>query len=169
MAEYPWAPAYVTQAPDSISKPWTRVGKELPVPVLHPAITLYWESSGYDNSIEETLSLAAPSPALLGVGIEVRMSGTRTDAAYTNPSTLENGPNVLLARRSMLEDMMRARGLDIVWIMTGEKMLLGGPMGGDGWVGRLEISAVGSFTDGVWLERRTSYLHDREGGRTKLE
>lgn len=169
IGEYPWAPAYTTQYPESISKPWTRLGDKLPVPVLHPAITLFGESSGYDNSIEESLNMAAPSPALLGTSIDTRAGRTPADAAYRNPSGLDGGPDVLLGRRSLLEDRMRARGLEIVWILTGEKILIGGPMWTDDWVGRLEISAVGSFHRDHWQERRTTFLHEKEGQRTKLE
>jgi hypothetical protein len=65
LGEYAWATAFKTQASRQVGR-WMRLG-EMPVLTLRPAATYYWESRGYDRSIEDTLSVSLPVPALVPV------------------------------------------------------------------------------------------------------
>lgn len=173
LGEYPWAPAFVTQHEAQIDQPWTRLDRRLPVPVLQPAVTYYWESNGYDASLEQTINLSMPAPTLIssrGASGVRSWPCERAKALFYNPSLAEPGPDVLLGRTSEFRAWLERRGCDLVWLLTGEKLVLEDRFGGDEkeWIGRLEISAVGYFTAHGWREWRVAFLNRGEGRRAQL-
>ncbi len=156
MGEYPWAPSFSTQYGSMLADPWVSLDARLPVSVLQPDVTLYWESGGYDRSIESTVSISAPAPALLGrdIGVWRRRRG---HAEFRNPALIQRGPNALLARASSFHEGLRSRKWKVVWLLTGEKLVIGGDLGSDYWPGRLDISGVGVITKSGWRERITTH------------
>jgi hypothetical protein len=173
LGEFPWAPAFDTQHPFHIERPWTRLNGRLPVPVIQPAVRYYWESNGYDSSLENTINVSMPAPAFIrsreSLGTD-SWPHRRSQALFHNPSLAQPGPDALLARASAFQEWLDRRKLDLVWLATGEKLVIGGGFvgGTDEWSGRLEISAVGCFSGSGWREWRTSYMNHGAGNRVKL-
>jgi hypothetical protein len=89
---------------------------------------------------------------------------------YYNPSLVVDGPDALLARAVAFRKRLDRRRLDVVWLMTGEKLLIGDNLRGEReeWVGRLELSAVGCFIGGEWREWHVGYINRGHGSREPL-
>jgi hypothetical protein len=79
------------------------------------------------------------------------------------------GPDALLACTTAFRRWLARKGYDVVWFMTGEKLMIGGGhlSRDDDWEGRLEISAVGCFVDGAWREWSVAFLNRGSGLRTR--
>jgi hypothetical protein len=173
LGEHPWAPAFRTQYATNSEVGWTRLNGRLPVPVLRTAVSYHWESSGYDQSIDETLNVSLPAKALLRrprQGAPRQWPQPRTKALYLNPSLSEGGPDALLARAVEFRKWLDGHELDVVWLMTGEKLIVGDQFrsGRDVWPGRLEISAVACFRDGKWWDSHVGYINGGKGTREPI-
>jgi hypothetical protein len=90
---------------------------------------------------------------------------------FYNPSLVTRGPDALLARASAFRGWLNRRGLEVVWLMTGEKLIIGETFrsGREDWPGRLEISAVGYFRGSEWCEWGVGVLNRGDGKRIRLE
>jgi hypothetical protein len=168
LGEFTWAPSYTTQSGGTIDKPWRRLARKSNVRVIPTTTTYYWESGGYDMSLEGAINLATPAPTLIGT----RPTGwrrSRAQADLYNPSITGTGPDALLAREQSLSPWLGKRKLGIFWIMTGEKILIGGGIGErDDWEGRLEFSEVVIFDRGHWSSERVVYLNSGHRQRKRL-
>jgi hypothetical protein len=168
LGEFTWAPAYRTQNESPIAKPWRRLGQKSKVPVIPTAESFYWEARGYDMSIEGSVNLATPAPALIGAN-PGKWRRPRSRADFFNPSINGTGPDALLAREESLARWLEERELRLFWVMTGEKILIGGGFGNrDDWEGRLEFSEVVVFDRGRWPSERVVYLTSGPEQRKRL-
>ena len=90
-------------------------------------------------------------------------------ALYRNPSVTIDGPDALLARAVEFRTLLDGRQRDVVWFMTGEKLLTGDPFrSGEESNGRLELSGAGCFADGQWHEWHAARLNRGSGVRRRV-
>jgi hypothetical protein len=142
----------------------------LPVGVIEPAIRYYWESAGYDQSIETTLQYFVPAPVLIGLTPDARRQvASPTD--LVNPAVNPTAPDLLLCRESSVRALLHNRDWQLVWLMTGQKQLLGGERWGstEAYLGRQEISGIGYYSSDTWQERLVSYFQRGPDGRRRLK
>lgn len=152
LGEYPWASSVPI---DEIGNGWTK-GRDsaIPKPVLVSAARYVWEGSGYDCSLEDTISIQLPCPWLISQ-IGLNWSGEEGCFRDNNgrlvafdPSVNEKGPSVLLVDKKLLEESLEQSGYTLVWTVLGEKNILGLGINRGEWKGRLEISGAIRRKDG---------------------
>ena len=135
------------------------------------------ERSGHDYSIEESFNLTVPAPALMR-GLHLRLAEGRSLAYATadsrilfkDPSVDEPGFSAAVVDRDVMRSFLDAEGLEIVWVVTGEKSAHGGRRHGNGWGGMLNYRGIYRFDGdlilwptgscpetGPWLEQLTSF------------
>jgi len=152
LGEYPWASSVPM---DEIGEKWTK-GRDsvIPKPVLVSAARYVWEGSGYDCSLEDTISIQLPCPWLINQmgltwnGEEGRFRDNEGRLVAFDPSVNENGPSVLLADKKLLEEFLELSGYTLIWTVLGEKNILGSWINRGEWKGRLEISGAIRMKDG---------------------
>jgi hypothetical protein len=149
LGEFFRSPAYEYQSSEEFGyEEWTQ-GREpfLPIEVLVPAERYSWEYSSYDCSIDEVISVHTPARWLTKFlnlhwkGIEGEYYDSGGKLLAFDPSVRTSGPSALLLNEEALT-ILRHSGYDIVWLITGEKMMIGGRMTPEEWKGRLEISGL---------------------------
>lgn len=146
LGEYPWHPMF-----EDIG--WSRkVGEHSAIPVHATVADWHVERSGYDYSVEDSLSFTVPSPALIQ-GLGLRLAEGRS-LAYANatgeilfktPTADEPGFTAALVDRDAMRAFLDAAELDIFWTFTGEKSAHGGRPHGRGWGGMLDYWGVYRF------------------------
>jgi hypothetical protein len=149
MGEFFSSPAYDSQLSSEYGyEEWTRGDQPLlPVEVVVPSEHYLWEYNNYDCSIDEVISVHTPSKWLSDSlnlkwnGIEGEYFDEKGKLLAFDPSVRNSGPDVLLLREEAFATL-RSKGYDILWVITGEKMMIGGSMAPGEWMGRLEISGV---------------------------
>ncbi|MBB3799406.1 hypothetical protein FHY17_003694 [Xanthomonas arboricola] len=142
LGEYPWHPAF-----DEIDGHW-EIG-ELGIPVQATVADWLVERSGHDYSIEDNLNLMVPAPALMR-GLDLRLAEGRAlsyatadgKILFKTPSAEEPGFGAAVVDRDAMRAFLEAEGLELVWILTGEKSAHGGPPHGRGWGGMLEYWGI---------------------------
>lgn len=81
--------------------------------------------------------------------------------AATDPSAHESGPATLLLRQDILEEMLKARGFSLCWMLLGEKQAyLPGPMKR---IGEIHVSGACALKDGR-LAGFVHFMKDNFGG-----
>lgn len=128
---------------------WTR-GRDLLIPkeVLVTAEQYLWEHGSYDCSIEETVNIYLPANWLIDHmdlrwrGVEGQFFDDKRNLIAFDPSVRTLGPGALLVNRDALLKFLNENGYAIVWIILGEKNIIGGRMAPDDWKGRLELSGA---------------------------
>lgn len=162
LGEFPWAPAFSSQREQLGQSAWTRARGVLPAKVLRPAMSYLWESAGPDYSIELTVNLRVPASRILetgGFGGAGTWPVQSVHALLVNPSQNRVGPDALLARDPDFPELLRRKGLELVWLMRGEKLLIGHQTrDAASWAGRLDFSIVGHFGTNGWQEWRSIEL-----------
>ena len=146
LGEYPWAPSVPI---NEIGDGWTK-GRDSTIPksVLVSAARYVWEGSGYDCSLEDTISIQLPCPWLIDQiglnwgGKEGYFLDSEGKLVVYDPSVDEKGPSVLLANRRLLERFLERSGYRLVWTVLGEKNILGPGINRGEWKGRLEIAGA---------------------------
>ncbi|WP_386082403.1 hypothetical protein ACFIOZ_03970 [Vreelandella sp. F11] len=146
LGEYPWHPAF-----ESIDGVWNLgIGSK-----LHTQATVanwFVERAGHNYSVEESFNLTIPAPALMR-GLHLRLADGRSLAYSTSngkvlfkdPSANEPGFSAAVVDRDAFRAFLDAEGLEIVWIVTGEKSAHGGPPHGRGWGGMLNYWGIYRF------------------------
>jgi len=127
---------------------WTG-GHDLPIPkeVLVTTEQYVWEYGNYDCSIDENIHIYLPAKwlteflSLRWNGFEGQFFDNENNLIAFDPSVRMVGPGALLLHRDALR-VLNENGYDIIWVITGEKSIIGGRMTPDEWKGRLEISGV---------------------------
>ena len=139
LGEFPWAPAVTTQSGSYYSRPaWTTGNHRaaLPHPVLPTVDHYFWEQSGYDCSLDDTISIRLPCKELLeGMGLrwrgrEGKFYDTLGDLIAHDPSVEEPGPGALVLARDALLKHLEEIDLSIVWVVFGERQII--PQGDQG-------------------------------------
>jgi hypothetical protein len=149
LGELFYAPAYNYQLmPENGYEEWTRGDKSLlPAEVVVPSERYFWEYDDYDCSIDEVISIHTPSKWLYDFlklewsGIEGEYNDAEGKLMAFDPSVKSAGPAVLLLNEAALTKLQQS-GYDILWVIAGEKMMIGGNMSPEDWKGRLEIEGV---------------------------
>jgi hypothetical protein len=168
IGEYPWHPVF--RAIDGWDEPRYRLPG-----TTQPAVTSYQaERGGYDYSIEESLDVDLPSPALVR-GLGLRLSNGRTlsysDATgvvqFFDPSVNEEGPGAALVDHDAFLAFLKREGLEAVWIIGGMKSVHGGRKHREGWGGDRLFSSVFWETD-EGFQRRDRF-EERKPSREQLE
>lgn len=133
LGEFPWGRAVTTQVGAYYSRPgWTAGDRhaKLPHPVLPTEDQYFWEQTGYDCSLDDTISIALPCKELIeGMGLrwrgqEGRFYDARGDLIALDPSVHESGPCALVVTRDALLRHLDERGLSIVWVVFGERQVI---------------------------------------------
>ncbi len=65
-----------------------------------------------------------------------------------DPSVTTSGPSALLVRKEALVEFLNNQGYDILWVILGEKAVVGGSMSGAEWPGKLQLYGVYSGLEG---------------------
>ena len=157
LGEYPWHPAFET-----IDGSFEMGSDE----AIHTQATVAdWrvERSGHDYSIEESFNLTVPAPALMR-GLHLRLAEGRSLAYATadsrilfkDPSVDEPGFSAAVVDRDVMRAFLDAGGLEIVWVVTGEKSAHGGRRHGNGWGGMLNYRGIYRF-DGDSIRGRLEF------------
>ncbi len=92
------------------------------------AMYFIWEEE-FDCSKEHILSYYKPSP-VLSLGLkpsqkEGEYINDQGEVVCFDPSVYEKGPDCLLMRKDHIQKILKGSGLRLVWIIQGEKQLLG--------------------------------------------
>lgn len=140
LGEFYWAPAYTAHASPYHGRPtWTRGdrGATIPHPVLPISDQYFWESSGYDASVEDTIDIDLPGEWLIKSmklhwrDTEGRFFDGDRNLIAEDPSVDTPGPGALVVARDPLLATLREKGYSIIWTVLGEKQdFSGDPRGG---------------------------------------
>ncbi len=95
---------------------------------LGTTVNFHWEEE-YDCSKDEPISYRKPS-SLLAIGLKSSLKegeylNIDNEMVCFDPSVFETGPSCLLMRKDHVEKILKKSGLILVWIIQGEKQLLG--------------------------------------------
>ena len=134
LGEFFWAPAFLFHnVPYFHHEGWTRDTSDLlPVDVRIPTDQYFYESGGFDCSIEQTIGMHLPAKWLAD-GMYLRWNGVEGcyhDGSGTliahDPSIGQPGPSALVVRRDALLRFLEENDCDLVWTLLGEKMVYPG-------------------------------------------
>jgi hypothetical protein len=149
LGEFPWHPNF-----NGIDK-WKSPGKSwhsFPVPTRATISTYSCEKSGYDYSLDSTVSVEIPAPWLagsMGVRLVSGQSPVYVDSfdkvTFFDPSVTELGPSAALVDRDAFLQALGREGLAAVWVIAGEKNAYGGSDPGMVFGGRLLHTAIYSL------------------------
>lgn len=129
LREYPWYESCKDMAdwrePDSGFK------KIITVKHLVPIAQYQWESGSLDHSITDSISFYLPSKNLIsGLGLSASSGekvgqwvDTNGHLAFFDPSVSEQGSSYALIRTDLLLPWLERQGLQLVWLVGGEKYL----------------------------------------------
>jgi len=154
LGEFFWSPAYAHHcSPYYGYEEWTR-GDDLFIPkeVLVPAERYLWEYGSYDCSIDNTVTICLPTKWLAEFlrihwsGVEGEFLDSEGNLIVFDPSVRTVDPRALLLNRDALK-VLNEKGYDILWIIIGEKGIVGGRMIPGEWKGRLELSGTYRIRD----------------------
>jgi len=120
-----------------------------PVPTRATIATYSCEKSGYDYSLDKTVSVEIPAPWLaetMGLRLASGHSPIYIDSSdkkiFFDPSVVEAGPSAALVDRDAFLQMLDQEDLAAIWVVAGEKSAYGGSDSGMGFGGRLLHTAV---------------------------
>ena len=127
LGEYPWHPAS-----ESARRNAERGHSKLaPCDLLVTSNHYVWETSGFDCSVEDTVTGHLPSSQLMA-GLNLRWSGSQFNYIDTedkvivwDPSASLEGPSTLLIDQGSLSDYLAQNDLALVWTILGEKQIYG--------------------------------------------
>lgn len=154
--EYPWHPIVEDQWEDDAS-----VIMDCPVDIENTAVDLLWEAE-YDCSVDEKYGMYGPSPYLADLlDLEWVVDTKEFNRQAPNPvrvadlsetEDLYDRVNPLLmlgATRNILEEL-QSEGLEIVWVVQGEKRIITEDMRGN-QMGQTQTRAVFHLEDGGFV------------------
>jgi hypothetical protein len=100
-----------------------------PLAMAHnTALYFLWEEE-FDCSKEEPISYYKPSP-IVGIGLKPSQNegeylSDNGEVVCLDPSVYTKGPACLLIRKDYIQKVLKESGLMLVWIIQGEKQILG--------------------------------------------
>ena len=151
---------------------WTRgLQSGLPKKILALSDCYLWESSdhGYDCSLEESISINLPCKWLVDA---LKLESWEGNGIYKNragrilaydPSVESPGRGCLLVRRNAVAEVLDSMGFSIIWLVTGEKDIIGGKDDSKEWKGRLEMLGIYALDKKGIVGQMRAQLHTREG------
>jgi hypothetical protein len=170
-----WAPAFRETIAETNSDDWSRGSFDrIPMAILPTTVDYVCESSGFDCSIDESLSIRLPVAAIAN-GMKLRWNGVEGQYIDQNdrvtafdPSVFEAGPGALLMRPDALKKYLAENELELFWTLLGEKQLIGGHtahLDNSGW---LQVSGVYRLTSsGIVGHCKPEYRQKLRGQRKK--
>jgi len=157
LGEYPWrGPAA------GLGEDWFRWDDLGGAPVRPTTVDFLAETGTYDNSIDETINLRLPAPWLVRVMDLTFLGGD--DAAYgkdgkvlvMDPTARQSGSSAALVDAEAFEAMLEREKLAAVWVMTGERRVLGVGRNDRGWGGSRDYSIILRRLKSGW--KRSEYI-----------
>jgi len=150
LGELFWAPSFeYHNTPYYSHDGWTRGhDNHIPKEVLVSTDQYMQEYHGHDCSIDETINIYLPAEWLAEHmdlswdGVEGHFYDKKGNLVAFDPSVRVPGPGALLINRDAFLRFLNDNGYDILWILLGEKRIIGGSMSPKEWKGRLELSAA---------------------------
>jgi hypothetical protein len=123
----------------------------------------YAQQSSHDYSLDDTLNLTIPAPALIK-GLQLRLAEGRSlayatsasNVLFKDPSVEEPGFGAAIVDRTALREFLRAHDKEIVWVFSGNKSAHGGRPHGEGWGGELSYWGIYRFKGDV-LEGKLAF------------
>jgi len=153
LGEFYWSSTYTyyTDPNQDYLGVWQPGGDEnrrIPKPVLPLIQTYTRETGGFDCSVDETFSIIMPNQFIVKqMGLEWKgyegkfFDKTGTLIAF-DPSVSEKGLQTLLIRKEAFVSFLNKNEYGVLWTVSGEKQLIGGRFGPQGWKGKLEINGA---------------------------
>ncbi|WP_395681815.1 hypothetical protein [Dokdonella sp.] len=157
LGEYPWHPAYV-----NVDGGWD-VGMIGKIATYSTVAAWHAQQSSHDYSLDDTLNLTIPAPALIN-GLQLRLADGHSlayataagNVLFKDPSVEEPGFGAAIVDRKALQAFLRTHDKEIVWIFSGNKSAHGGRPHGEGWGGELSYWGIYRFKGDV-LEGKLSF------------
>ena len=132
LGEYPWHPVY--RFISGWHEPANDFRKLIPTKYFVPVSQYKWESGNEDYSIDTSLSFYLPAKKLVE-SLDLRrvdndFGSWRNDngVVFRDPSIQEYGPSYALMDSQKLNEWLNENGLDILWLIGGEKRLFSSDM-----------------------------------------
>jgi hypothetical protein len=130
LREYPWYES--CKDITDWREPDSRFKKIITVKHLVPIAKYEWESGSLDHSIMDNISFYLPSKTLIsGLGLSASFGekvgqwvDTNGHLAFFDPCIAEQGPSYALIRTDLLLHWLEQQGLQLVWLVGGEKYLI---------------------------------------------
>lgn len=152
LGEHGWAAASRYYQPDpDLGGAWEQPRGKCPVQVQLMAANYSNEQGNTDCSLDESISLNLLRAELLEP-LGLRWTGTGANFLDTNgqlaafdPTVDTRGPSALLVREDLLRDYLAREQLNLCWVVTGEKQVMGANLRGN-YLGRLSVSGAYSLT-----------------------
>jgi hypothetical protein len=151
---------------------WTRGFRSgLPTTILGLSDHYLWEISdhGYDCSLDDSISINLPCKWLVDAlklepwgGEGVYRDKTGRTIAY-DPSVKSPGRGSLLFRADAAFELLDSRGYSIIWLVIGEKDIIGGKRDEKEWKGRLEMLGIYALNEKSITGQMRAELHTRDG------
>jgi hypothetical protein len=154
---------------------WTQsYGDKIPAPILITTDGYLNESGVYDNSFESSVNLRLPCEWLVNeLGLrwngEAGFVDSKANLIAVDPAYWELGKCRLLFNRSKLLAVLKARKLDLIWLVRGRKSILGERWGRDAFAGQLEMQAVCRTNSGKITGSMHGILIDTQRKQRKLK
>lgn len=127
---------------------------KIPKSVLLTTDQYSQEDSGIDCSIDESVRVYLPCKWIAdGMGLrwkgkEGHFYDVTGNLVAFDPSVNSAGPGALLINRNLFLKYLNENGYDVLWVITGEKLVITGDSPGDDWPGRLSIVGVFRIKNG---------------------
>lgn len=125
--EYPWH--QVCRFMSGWYDPDSNFRESIPTKYFVPVSQYEWEEGSTDYSLDSSLSVYLPARELIKY-LDLRATGSdfgswRNDdgVIFRDPSIKEYGPSYALMRSQKLDYWLDKNGLDILWLIGGEKLL----------------------------------------------
>lgn len=162
MREFPDGLAYRYDYDRKNRPRWTaaidRKDRRIRFPLLSTTEAYVWEGSGFDCSLDASVRILFPAHEIVK-GLRLKqgvVAGTFVDkegeVVALDPSVSEAGPSALLVKRKPFLRFLRRNKLEMLWVIIGEKLLLGEVRG---FLGRLEMGGAFKMAAATKLEGKT--------------
>lgn len=178
LGEYLWSPAWKNFDNSYYGNDgWVQPGHGCPVSIRTSSFEYHQESAGFDCSVDTGFTLHLPDAELVKAmnltwtGDAADFRGATGEVVTKDPSAYENGPAALLLRGDMVEEMARTKGLNVCWMILGEReAYLPGPMK---HLGAIRISGAYAFKDGALHGfvhfRKDEWINEEIVGKTTAD
>lgn len=178
LGEYPWRGPAADRADHWFC--WGSLGGA----AVRPTTVDYLAETGtYDNSVDETINLRLPAPWLIRaldltfLGGDTAAYGRDSKIIAMDPTALQTGSGAALVDADAFEAMLEREKMAAVWVMTGERRVLGASWRGEGWGGDRNYSIVMRRLKSGWVRHehiakqlpRPSQLRDLRREEAELD
>jgi hypothetical protein len=163
MREFPDGLAYRYDYDRKNRPRWTaaidRKDRRIRFPLLSTTEAYVWEGSGFDCSVDGGVRILFPAHEIVK-GLRLKQgvaAGTFVDqlgdTVAMDPSVQQAGPSMLLVKKEPFLRYLRRNRFEMLWIVIGEKLLLGED--GGNFLGRLEMGGAFKMSAAGKLEGKT--------------